>query len=722
MFYKKYKFNDIPMGKNIFITSDNQKLYYYDGQLKIYIKNIVNVPQTNKIINMTTSTIQSDDLTIVSLFVNIDNAILRKCITNPVSLTERYKVLLVAKQCYKELYIQYNFNTFTKLLESARNTNKHLLLNKNIKIYENNLEWMIYRERNKLEYYLHSQPLLKFGEYFIDISNGQLLTQKAVCKENVGFRGGILVNDSDENWICDFINLVKTSNEIEIRKEGYLKTNATLIFCDRLTCNKWKTRITLGGNDYKYIIIDNNNSHKNVTYNDIKQAKFVIVNINYISGYKYKKIWSEYVHGKDTNLKVMHNEYIDNECNILKYTCPIFSFFYWNRIIIDDKISHNMSTNKNLQEIIFNHSGYYRWIQLNKLPLTHTETMLFVRYLIGCKNTSLLMYDINNNIAYFDNIIRLNTAPTLCTKTIEYNIRELLIRVNMSSFEKKVYNFCIENSCDKNNKEFTKILIDCINQLSVNWLPYNDIIKNIKKNATKEITKLTSRLCKSNTENKTINREIDIQKNKLLLSNEIDENCKICCDSNELHDIVILECGHYFCINCVLNIIKYSGLCPYCRENVNIHMMYHIKNKKEMFGSKLQSLIDCINCDINIDVRKYLILCKYTNVLKYISHGLKINNISNIQLIGSSQGKINKLNIFNNKNNGIMLMAFDDINMINDTKNVSDIIFYDNPYTDNIFDKKKLHDLDIYSKSRQTQIHYMAYNNTMETRVIKVEN
>ena len=728
--YKKYKFSDIPLGKKIFITNDNQKLYYCNEQLNIYVQNIENIPtNANKLINIIVSTTQLDDITIVSLFIQIDGTVLHNCITNPINFIERSKLMITIKQCYEELCVQYRLDITEKLLKNVHDNNNQLLINKNVKnemktYNDKNLEWMIQCEQNSEVKYCLQQPLLQLDKYFVNIETSKFLGKSDVNsnKKLINLKGGILVNNSS-NWMDDFINLSSLSSGKNNIRDGYLETTATLILCSKLMCDNWKVKIGAVNDSSKYIIINNNIDHKKVTYDNIKNATFVIVNVKYILGCKYKNIWKEYMCGKNTNMDVMQSEYITNKHIIAGYFYPIFSFFYWNRIIIGSEISCDMIKNIKLRDVLFGHNGNFSWIQLNKLPLSHVDIMCFIKYLLRYTGENLLLYDSANNLSYLNNIIRLSVSTKSNVEKPNPQIKESLIRVNMSHFEKKVYNFCIENSHDKNNKQFTKILIDCINQLSVNWLPYNDIINNIKKSTVQKINKLTSQLNNKTEHNVTsIQYKISVHKNELVsVGNAIDEKCKICCDSDELDDVVILKCGHYFCINCALNIIKYTSTCPYCRGDVNVHTMYHIKQKKELCGSKLRSLIDYINCEANNNLHKYLIVCKYSNVMKYILQGLK-PNYNSLQLVGTYLGKIGKINNFNNQNNGIMIITFDDIGMMDNMKNLSNIIFYDNPYIDNILDKQKLHNLDIYDKHILTKINYMAYNNTIETRIIKVEN
>lgn len=44
--------------------------------------------------------------------------------------------------------------------------------------------------------------------------------------------------------------------------------------------------------------------------------------------------------------------------------------------------------------------------------------------------------------------------------------------------------------------------------------------------------------------------------------------CGICMEDNKR--LIAIKCGHILCVTCYIGILKYSALCPYCREQIVI--------------------------------------------------------------------------------------------------------------------------------------------------------
>ena len=50
---------------------------------------------------------------------------------------------------------------------------------------------------------------------------------------------------------------------------------------------------------------------------------------------------------------------------------------------------------------------------------------------------------------------------------------------------------------------------------------------------------------------------------KRLIKQDYEKDCSICLD--EIRDIKILECGHYFCNECITKSLSVNNKCPICR-------------------------------------------------------------------------------------------------------------------------------------------------------------
>jgi len=53
---------------------------------------------------------------------------------------------------------------------------------------------------------------------------------------------------------------------------------------------------------------------------------------------------------------------------------------------------------------------------------------------------------------------------------------------------------------------------------------------------------------------------------RILTNHQYEKDCSICLE--EIKDIKILECGHYFCNECITESLKTNNKCPVCRLNI----------------------------------------------------------------------------------------------------------------------------------------------------------
>jgi hypothetical protein len=712
--YNKFIFSDthIPMGKKVHITKDNKKLYYINKRVRVYVKDL-DLPYNN-IIKVSITTKYSQDKVIILVNLEINSNTLTKYINDPIKFVDRKKTIDMIKQCYQQYCSTYSSCIIMGLFDSALNDNDKLVIDENIlknvckykhRYHKKNLEWMLQREKeSEKKYSLYSKPIFRVGSELMDIDNGEFISNKNIEKEPARFRGGLLVNNTDDNWMYDFINLSLSSlNITKKKKTDFFSTSATLIICSRNMCHLWKKKICDINTELRVIIIDNKLDHDKITYNDIVNTNFVIINKQYLTNKQYKKLYAEY-----SSINIMRQRYVKCVDVVEMYKNPIFSFFYWNRIILDSEASNELIKNNQFQEKIFTFEGYFRWLQLYSIPSSHEELMLFVKYLIKNKEVNLPLYNDNNNMVLLNDIIRINTKDTLQNHTC---IKENIVKINMLDFEKKVYNFCIENSNDKENREFNSLLIDFINQLNVNWLSSDGIRSCISKIISKEMKKLSKSIkCQHNNA-----KRIDTLKRRL---NSLDlsttDECKICCIKSKTDNMIITHCGHYFCTDCALNIIKYSNTCPFCREDINIETLYKVKSNELNMGSKIQYVLSFFN---NVDKKeKTVLVIKQAKTLVHISNTLKQKKFKNSRCFGNHLNKIKKIEKFNDSGK-ILLLHFNDLELLSYVRGCTKLLFYDDPYRETVMDRKKLLNMDIFSRAKNINIYHLVYKGTYESLI-----
>lgn len=83
----------------------------------------------------------------------------------------------------------------------------------------------------------------------------------------------------------------------------------------------------------------------------------------------------------------------------------------------------------------------------------------------------------------------------------------------------------------------------------------------------------------------TLNIIYDIYANKIqaldesCMSNEGGRSEKECflCGDEKIY-ATLLSCGHYFCWSCAFKLVKYTGTCPICRENIDRNSIILLEN------------------------------------------------------------------------------------------------------------------------------------------------
>jgi len=707
--------------QEIKIDENNQNLYYIDNGSTITICELENMPKKSNLFNLSLNCTPLDNGKSIEINFELSSDKLSKALEKPGMFKERGNIVKTLQHCYKQLCADYNNSNMLELLSNAYNDNEGMVINKKMENFATkckfrkhrmNLEWMLQRElESEKSYYVFTRPMLNLGSYLMDVDNCQFISNKSPVdyKTEARFRGGILVNDNDNDWIYDFINLSSfTLKEVKKNKVEYFNTSASLIICSKDMCSIWMNKVIEIDGKMVVHIINSKKTHDLLTYSDLQKADFIIVTTEFLQSKQYKKTWDDY---PSTTLQksfdILRKEYfncIDLTCD---YKKPVISLLYWNRIILDATAAGLILENKWFKELFFTLEGYYRWFQLDKLPVNYDGMVTLLKCLIKNTNINLPLYSNQNKLVYLTNVIRINNKDTFNDDKIK--VKHNIIHVKMLDFEKQVYNYFIENSTDRNNKNFNKILLDCIDQFSINCLSRKEVFDDIKNKIRSEINKTTKLL---NEDNKI---EIGDKISKLSrrlenISIDIDKECNICCTEKTNTKTIIASCTHNFCIDCTLNIIKTSGKCPYCRADMDIQSLYRLKKGKS-FSSKVNSL----NKLLNDTSGKKLVLCKSNSLVKLLFSSLTGKKVQNkFRCYGTHSGKLSKISKFNELSSAVFIIGFDDVGMLGSFKDVDHVIFYNEPYLEKIVDKNKLQNSDMFHSS--TMVHYLSYENTIEDR------
>jgi SNF2 family DNA or RNA helicase len=115
------------------------------------------------------------------------------------------------------------------------------------------------------------------------------------------------------------------------------------------------------------------------------------------------------------------------------------------------------------------------------------------------------------------------------------------------------------------------------------------------------------------------------------------KNCSICL--SEFVDPVMTECGHLFCLGCIVSSLNQSRNCPMCRLYVDKPVFLNDAETNSgssvcqpVVGSKLLAIVNAVkNCS-----EKILIFCQWERLIHEVEKALHENSISSLRLKGNT--------------------------------------------------------------------------------------
>ena len=380
-------------------------------------------------------------------------------------------------------------------------------------------------------------------------------------------------------------------------------------------------------------------------------------------------------------------EYIEYFKNVFELGDTLNNIFhiYWKRILFLDFKENIIIKTNNIKCL----KCCIKWFIIKEQNLCYTIINSILDYTINNETynkNEYIKYFLENSIYKINekdesnmNIIKIELNESLKKKynlNLELNDSEINLLNYLNNNDNKMYNFKIDK-CDtyentiKNIKENNINEINNINKRIVN-------LENLEKKTKEEYDLLILNYEYNNLEyieNKLIYLKNDIERNNIrkdkiinqieYINNNVKEenikNCPICYDSIDNY-YSILDCGHYFCINCS-NIIsnKYWFNCPNCRDKNN-SFNYIIKDEID----KNQN--NNIKIDIIIEyIKKY-----YDNIDNKNSNILIISNYKdNLRLLNKTFKKNPKCSFLDRqikKESNIFMCNYDKLENINNNE------------------------------------------------------
>jgi len=649
-----------------------------------------------------------------NIYLYLDTKILKKYLKNGLEIKYRKYIF----NFFKNNYIIKN-NISYKLLD-----NHNILINKNKYIDNNllkdndliNLERIINLSnkilKNKNKFKLRNKNILKLNTNFYTNIKLERFYFSKIKYDTFKFNG-IIINYDDINknrqlslLSIDYINKNNKGN-LKINNLQ-LNTKCNLILTDINNINIWKYLINNNISNQNIYIIDTIKKFKNIINDEIFNLDFLIINFKLISNNFYKKYLNKYFNNDINNLNNLYlsimNSIHDNlyNTNLKNEILNNLYIFNWNNIIYD-----NIELIKNFDK---NNYVFY-------LTSHNTKYYLLNTYL----DNITIDYIIKNNIENIDN----NNPINIDLDNFYYFIRYELLIKNINKNFSIQYNFIKLNMTENQEKIYNTIFYEKINN--------NDEISNFFMNINKynfnsynidKILDLNEKYYNTFCDNNIYKSKVEYFKNIFLDFNNTEYNCSMCIDKINKKDFCIINCGHYFCIDCLRKFIhekKDYYHCPICREKFLINDIYNYPNNENKIEdqTKITEIIKLINKNTN---KKIILVTQFKENILNIKNKLNIDIITYNLFFKNNNLKEKNKNLFNiDKKKCIMFTDFNEI-LNHEFNKIDTIIFIDYPninyLSDNIFTKIKKYFLENYSFMNNIVFHFLYIKDTFEEAII----
>ena len=626
-------------------------------------------------------------------YLYLDSKILKQYLKEGLEIKYRKYIFSFLKN------IKTNNNIYYKILDINKITiDKNIYLNNLSEIDIENLEVIINLShkifKNKNKFTLLDKSIIKLdNKFYADTHLSRFLFSK---KDQVYEFNGIIINyqDNIKNKILSLFSIIYSDNLFlnKIKKDKIqYNVKCTLILCNTEEIEKWKNIIK------KYILnstvyVINSKKDIKIKNKDILKLDFLIINTSFINNKYFKDYFYKYIDNIKSSLNIsIINSLYDNilNKNIDNEIVKNLYLFKWNNIIFDD-----IDKIKNIDKdnYIHNLKSNVKYYLLNNNLIESTSD-----YII---NNSINYHSLDSNIVEeLDNFYFFLKKELLISNNKNININNVFSELIMSDSEKKIFNLLFEN-----NKDNEKISLFLTNPLKYNF-------------SVNKLENIYDILMKNIDESKIIYL-------KNIINGHSDKiyNCTICLENIEKNNFCIINCGHYFCKNCLIKYMNEKDNiydCPNCRCCFNLNDV-HIPlistnnlNINYLDATKINKIREIINTN-----NKILILTEYKENIKikeYLSDKINIYHL----FTKNNYIKDKNKEMFNNDQaKTILFCNYNDILKYN--LNINCIIFIDYPKVDinNTILKIKTNYLEKYILTTELTFYFLYFKDTFEELII----
>jgi len=567
------------------------------------------------------------------------------------------------------------------------------------------LSKMIKMEKGNVKFKVkYTLPVNLFDDEFLydPISNKRVQEDKYL---NLTIRGGVLADEMGLGKTITSIALiysnpappehpaVKYSQSYEMNK---LFAKATLILCPSHLVDQWESEILKCTKKFKVLKIVSKRDMDKLKVTDIQTADIIITSHQFLMKFDYyprlhynKHITPSTYDSVDRKkvLRVVLQDLMNDEALILALTTPIFEFFFFQRIIMDEgheifgEMSKGVSiaVSKYITEWVSSMDANYYWY-ISGTPFVNFSGVKNCSKFIGLKLVEesrqlAFDYDSKNNIGGMFNFLNKeyiwnNILEKICIRHRKLNVEneikipgfdEKIIWVKFTELEKQLYKnkegkvtdsylqqlCCHPMVIDSNKKIYGNAEVD-LSLMQDKLIEYH---KKTAEDAKAKIEKLDPKnqayhMLKKNFEG-TMNESNYLYKILSQMKNkEIDEEekCAICLDP--IDNPTLTSCGHLFCYDCLTLCLSVKKLCPMCKTDLTGKEILTAFKKPSIandttnpliqkYGSKLGKTISIIRKLVTLPESRIIVFSQWDDMLTLIGKTLSENGVSNCFVKGN---------------------------------------------------------------------------------------
>jgi SWI/SNF-related matrix-associated actin-dependent regulator of chromatin subfamily A3 len=497
---------------------------------------------------------------------------------------------------------------------------------------------------------------------------------------------------------------VKFSTEYDTNK---LFSKATLVLCPSHLTKQWENEVKKCNSKFKVLTIVTKKDMDKLKVSDIQEADIIITSHQFLMNFKYyptlhyKYITASSYNSSDRKitLKAVLAGLLKDEAKLLTLENPIFEFFFFQRIIVDEgheifgEMLGSGALSRYMSDWVSSIDANYYW---------YVSGTPFINY-IGVENCSKyinlqlleperqLSFNFSNKSKHRDPASELftfmqkeyiwnNILKKICIRhrktDVEEQIKipgfeEKLIWVKFTELEKQLYeakkgkvpsSYLQQLCCHPMVIESTK---NIFGDVEVDLSLMQDKLLEYHEKKVKEYKEKLSKLDTKKPEYHMLKKTYETNMNESnyiftilsqMKNNKIteDEKCSICLDV--LDNPALTACGHLFCYDCLKMCLGDKKKCPMCKADLSgkeimvTSKKVEVKEKQnpliEKYGSKLGKAISIIRTLVAIPESRIIIFSQWDNMLSLIGKTLSENGIENCFVKGNVWSRNSAINKF----------------------------------------------------------------------------